>query len=89
MTSSVIQPTSWQQLWEQTQSTLSNAERSLASTTLPAASRILRVGLLDAELLDVELVNLLRDPLSKALGLVNVRPPTRCLPDLSLAPAHL
>jgi len=84
MTSSMTLPTSWQQLWEQTQPTLRNAERSLASTTSPAASRILRVGLLDAELLDVELVNLLRDPLSKALGLVNVALKSRFEPELSL-----
>ncbi|KAH9966060.1 Pex12 amino terminal region-domain-containing protein [Russula dissimulans] len=84
MTSSMTQPTSWQQLWEQTRPTLSNAERSLASTTSPVASRILRVGLLDAELLDVELVNLLRDPLSKALGLVNVALKSRFEPELSL-----
>ena len=71
----MTQPRSWQQLWDQAQATLNNAERSLASTPAPAASRILRVGQLDAELLDAELVNLLRDPLSKALGLVNVRPP--------------
>jgi peroxin-2 len=71
----MTQPTSWQQLWDQAQPTLNNAERSLTSTPAPAASRILRVGQLDAELLDAELVNLLRDPLSKALGLVNVRPP--------------
>ena len=76
----MTQPTSWQQLWDQAQSTLSNAERSLASTASPVASRILRVGQLDAELLDAELVNLLRDPLSKALGLVNVRPPRLTLP---------
>jgi peroxin-2 len=75
----MTQPTSWQQLWDQAQPTLNNAERSLASTPAPAASRILRVGQLDAELLDVEFVNLLRDPLSKALGLVNVRSP---VPDL-------
>jgi peroxin-2 len=71
----MTQSTSWQQLWHQAQPTLSNAERSLATATLPVASRILRVGQLDAELLDVELVSLLRDPLSKALGLVNVRLP--------------
>ncbi|SRR5229473_4593623 len=71
----MTQPTSWQQLWDDAQPTLSNAEQSLASTTSPVASRVLRVGQLDAELLDVELVNLLRDPLSKALGLVNVRLP--------------
>ena len=71
----MTQPTSWQQLWDQAQPTLSNAERSLANTSAPVASRILRVGQLDAELLDAEFVNLLRDPLSKALGLANVRSP--------------
>ena len=76
----MTQPTSWQGQWDDAQSTLSIAERSLASTTSPVASRILRVGQLDAELLDVELVNLLRDPLSKALGLVNVCPPRLAIP---------
>ena len=76
----MTQPTSWQQLWDQAQSTLSNAERSLASTSSPVTSRVLRVGQLDAELLDIELVNLLRDPLSKALGLVSVRPPRLTVP---------
>jgi hypothetical protein len=69
--SHMSRPTSWQQLWDQAQQTLIHAEQSL--DTRSPASRILRVGQLDAELLDVEFVNLLRDPLSKALGLVNVR----------------
>ena len=52
----------------------------MASTTSPVASRILRVGQLDAELLDVELVNLHRDPLGKALGSINVRPSRLAVP---------
>ena len=76
----MTQPTLWQRRWDDAQSTLINAERSLASTTSPVASSILRVGQLDAELLDVELVNLLRDPLSKALGLVNVCTPASYIP---------
>ncbi|KAI0251291.1 Pex12 amino terminal region-domain-containing protein [Lactifluus subvellereus] len=76
-------PTSWQQLWDRAQPTLSHAEQFLASTRSPA-SRILRVGQLDAELLDVELVNLLRDPLSKALGLVDSTLKSRFEPELSL-----
>ncbi|KAI0268378.1 Pex12 amino terminal region-domain-containing protein [Gloeopeniophorella convolvens] len=79
----MTQLTSWQQLWEQAQPTLDNAERSLAQTT-PPTSRILRVGQLDAELLDAELVNLLRDPLSKALGLINSSLKSRFEPELSL-----
>lgn len=35
--------------------------------------RITRVGKLDAELLDQELVQVLQDPLAKALSLANVR----------------
>ncbi|KAH9006935.1 hypothetical protein EDB86DRAFT_2769968, partial [Lactarius hatsudake] len=62
---------------------LANAEQSLAGTVSPTP-RILRVGQLDAELLDVELVNLLRDPLSKAVGLVNSTLKSRFEPELSL-----
>ena len=86
----MTQPTSWQRQWDDVQSTLINAERTLASSTSPVASGILRVGQLDAELLDVELVNLLRDPLSKALGLVNVCPPRLTIPPwLYPTPAYL
>jgi hypothetical protein len=84
----MTQTTSWQRQWDDAQSALSNAERSLASTASPVASRILRVGQLDAELLDVEFVNLLRDPLSKALGLVNVCPPRLTIPLLAVFPGR-
>jgi hypothetical protein len=84
----MTQPTSWQRQWDDAQSTLSTAERSLASATSPVASRI-RVGQLDAELLDVELVNLLRDPLSKALGLVNVCPPRLTIPSWLHSPGGI
>ena len=85
----MTQLTSWQWQWDEAQSTLRNAERSLASTTSPIASHILRVGQLDAELLDVELVNLLRDPLSKALGLVNVCPPRLIIPSRLYPPSGI
>ncbi|KAF8272543.1 Pex12 amino terminal region-domain-containing protein [Lactarius quietus] len=75
--------TSWQQLWDRAQPMIGNAEQSLAGTASPAP-RILRVGQLDAELLDVEFVNLLRDPLSKALGLVNSTLKSRFEPELAL-----
>ncbi|KAH9179818.1 Pex12 amino terminal region-domain-containing protein [Lactarius sanguifluus] len=77
------QLTSWQQLWDRARPMLGNAEQSLAGTVSPTP-RILRVGQLDAELLDVELVNLLRDPLSKAVGLVNSTLKSRFEPELSL-----
>ncbi|KAH9077299.1 hypothetical protein EDB83DRAFT_2514964 [Lactarius deliciosus] len=51
------QLTSWQQLWDRAQPMLANAEQSLAGTVSPTP-HILRVGQLDAELLDVELSTL-------------------------------
>lgn len=66
---------SWQELWQQAyssaQPTLSSIRESLGSST--PKPRIMRVGQLDAELLDQELVQLLCEPLKKALNLVNVR----------------
>lgn len=66
---------SWQELWQQAyssaQPTLSSIRDSLGSTISPYP-RVLRVGQLDAELLDQELVHLLSEPLKKALDLVNV-----------------
>jgi peroxin-2 len=67
--------TSWQEVWQQAYSSaqpaLSSMRDTLGSTTSPY-SRIMRVGQLDAELLDQELVHLLCEPLQKALNLVNV-----------------
>lgn len=71
-TPSLSRPTSWQQLWEEAQPRLQSIQSSLSSSPSPRAS-IFRVGQLDAELLDQELVQLLQEPLTKALGLVNVR----------------
>lgn len=68
----------WQELWQQAYSSaqpaLSSIRDTLGSTTSPYP-RIMRVGQLDAELLDQELVQLLCEPLQKSLNLVNV-----CLP---------
>lgn len=65
---------SWQELWQEAyssaQPTLYSIRDSLGSTT--PNPRIMRVGQLDAELLDQELVQLLCEPLKKALNLVNV-----------------
>lgn len=70
-TPSSSSPASWQQLWEAAQPRLQSIQSSLSANTLPPAG-IFRVGQLDAELLDQELVQLLQEPLSKALGLINV-----------------
>ena len=39
----------------------------------PVTPRVMRVGQLDAEILDKDLAVLLQEPLTKALSLVNVR----------------
>ena len=42
-------------------------------SNVPPLARVTRVGKLDAELLDQELVQVLQEPLNKALNLINVR----------------
>lgn len=61
----------WQSVWEQTQPSLQSARDTLTGLT-PIHSRILRVGQLDAELLDEELVHVLQEPIGKALGQLRV-----------------
>ncbi|KAF9226597.1 hypothetical protein BS17DRAFT_775870 [Gyrodon lividus] len=73
----------WQQAWDSAQPTLSSIRDSLGSTTSPN-SRIVRVGQLDSELLDQELVHLLCEPLQKALSLVNTALKARFDPELAL-----
>lgn len=65
--------TPWQQAWDQAQPRLLSLRDSLPSSAVPA-SRILRVGQLDAELLDQELVHILLEPVNKALALIHVCP---------------
>lgn len=61
----------WEQAWKDAQPALDLVRASLSS--LPAVSpRILRVGQLDAELLDQELIGVLKEPVNKALGQIKV-----------------
>lgn len=62
----------WQKLWDEAQPTLEDIQQNYAQRVAPAP-RIIRVGKLDAELLDQELVQVLQEPLLKALNLINVR----------------
>lgn len=62
----------WEHAWNNAQTTLSSIQDSLSSSISPDP-RIIRVGQLDSELLDQELVVLLQEPLNKALTLVGVR----------------
>jgi hypothetical protein len=63
----------WQQAWERAQPSIQVADDSLAHMS-PLRPRILRVGQLDAELLDQELAHLLQAPLSSALATFHVGP---------------
>ena len=63
---------SWEEIWEKSQSSLEAIRNSVSALTSPAP-RVLRVSQLDAESLDTELVQLLREPIANALSVVNVR----------------
>ncbi|KAH8106156.1 peroxisomal biogenesis factor 2 [Cristinia sonorae] len=67
--SSSSSQTSWQQLWEEAQPRLQSLQSSLLGQ--PSSPSTFRVSQLDAELLDSELVQLLQEPLTKSLALIN------------------
>ena len=62
----------WQTAWHNARPDISRIHADIASAP-PPHPRITRVGKVDAELLDAELVQLLKEPLTKALSLVDVR----------------
>lgn len=65
-------PAPWQQAWDGAQPRLEAIRSSLARLpSLPAQPA--RVGQVDAELLDQELLHLLKEPIAKALGIISVR----------------
>ncbi|KAF9820944.1 hypothetical protein IEO21_00921 [Rhodonia placenta] len=76
-------PTTWNQAWNDAQQQLTQIRQSLLSFNT-ASPRITRVGQLDSELLDQELVQLLKEPLTKALSLVNSAWKARLEPELGL-----
>ena len=61
----------WQEAWDEAEQKLRAWEQSWVSQYVK--ERPLRVGQLDAELLDEEVVQLLLEPVLKALGTLNVR----------------
>ncbi|RDB22809.1 Peroxisome biogenesis factor 2 [Hypsizygus marmoreus] len=63
--------TPWEDAWNRAQPTLSSIRDTLNSNTSPDP-RVIRVGQLDSELLDQDLVHILQEPLNKALSLINV-----------------
>jgi peroxin-2 len=64
-------PAFWQQAWDEAQPQIEAIQHSLRQLPLVRA-RTLRVGQLDAEILDQELLQLLKEPISKALSLLSV-----------------
>jgi peroxin-2 len=64
---------SWEEIWEKSQSSLEAIRDSVSALASPTP-RVLRVSQLDAESLDAELVQLLQEPITKALSVVNARP---------------
>jgi peroxin-2 len=62
----------WEEAWNRAQPRLSSIRNRLNPHDSPDP-RIMRVGQLDSELLDQELVQLLKEPLNSALSLINVR----------------
>lgn len=61
----------WQQAWDDAEQRIRSWKQSWQPPHVH--ERPLRVGQLDAELLDEELVQLLQEPILKALGTLNVR----------------
>lgn len=57
--------------WAAAQTRLA-AIQSLLGSSNPQEQRIVRVGQLDAELLDLELAQILQEPISRALSFINV-----------------
>lgn len=57
--------------WSDAKPQMESIRGQLASQTAPEA-RVIRVGQLDSDLLDQELVQLLKEPLNKTITLLNV-----------------
>ncbi|KAF8238819.1 peroxisomal biogenesis factor 2 [Tricholoma matsutake] len=73
----------WEEAWNRAQPRLSSIRNALNPHDSPDL-RIIRVGQLDSELLDQELVQLLQEPLNSALSLINASLKARFEPELSL-----
>lgn len=82
-------PSVLEDAWSKVQPSLTGIRDALASQELPHP-RIIRVGQLDSELLDQELVHLLEEPVVKALSFINVSFSSKYLRNiLSLATGHI
>lgn len=69
----MAQPAFWQQAWDAAGPRLTAIRATLESGAPGPEARNPRVGQLDSELLDQELLQLLREPIYKSLDILNVR----------------
>jgi hypothetical protein len=69
----MARPAFWQQAWDLAEPRLTTIRSALEGTTQGPEARNPRVGQLDSELLDQELLQLLREPIYKSLDILNVR----------------
>ncbi|KAF9464416.1 Pex12 amino terminal region-domain-containing protein [Collybia nuda] len=74
---------SWEDAWNDAQTTLSSIRDALNANDSPDP-RIIRVGQLDSELLDQELVHLLQEPLERAFSLLSASVKAKFAPELTL-----
>ncbi|KLO11238.1 hypothetical protein SCHPADRAFT_999056 [Schizopora paradoxa] len=75
-------PSFWQQAWDEAEPRLREWGELWRNATVDP--RVLRVGQLDAELLDEDLVQVLNEPLSKALSMLNSSLKSKLGPELIL-----
>lgn len=71
MSDSPSTPPFWELAWRNAQPRLQSIQASLDGLPI-VPPRIARVGQLDSELLDQELLNVLKEPIIKALGVIRV-----------------
>lgn len=69
----MARPAFWQQAWDLAEPRLTTIRTALDGTACGPEARNPRVGQLDSELLDQELLQLLREPIYKSLDILNVR----------------
>jgi len=69
----MTRPAFWQQAWDLAEPRLTTIRTALEGTARGPEARNPRVGQLDSELLDQELLQLLREPIYKSLDILNVR----------------
>ncbi|KAF5388451.1 hypothetical protein D9615_000531 [Tricholomella constricta] len=79
----MVSQSPWEEAWNRAQPKLSAIRDALNTNTSPDP-RVIRVGQLDSELLDQELVQILQEPINKALSLINASLKAQFEPELTL-----